>query len=261
MLARQVTSGNHMEMESHTITPAAASANPTSVAHTLFPFGWVWFSVIALFTTLLAGQRMADTDIWMHLRNAQELLAKHAFLHQDFYTFTSAGSPLMNFEWLSELPYFFAFQTCGLRGLLVVELVLLWLTFGGAYYLALRRGTDYADAALVTMAGVLLGSYSFGPRMFHFGWLCLMALMLVLERFSRSGSGLWLLPPIFALWINLHASWVFGFVVLAIYTVTGLHRRAMEQHRRPALDQRRPAQTWPYLSGLRWRAIRQSVWL
>ena len=86
--------------------------------------------------------------------------------------------------------------TCG--GLLAVELGLLWLTFGGAYYLALRRGADCADAALVTMAGALLGSFSFGPRMFHFGWLCLMAVMLILDRFERTGSGVWLLPVVFA---------------------------------------------------------------
>ncbi len=209
-------------MDTSTIVDAPASPATTSVVRTLFPFSWVWFSVAALAISVLAGRRMADTDIWMHLRNAKELLNTHAFLHADVYTFTSAGAPLINFEWLSEVPYYFAFRAWDLRGLLAIQLLLLCLIFGGAYYLALRRGADYADAALVTIAGVLLGSYSFGPRMFHFGWLCLMALMLVLDRLQRTGKGLWLLPPIFALWINLHASWVFGFVVLGIYLLCGL---------------------------------------
>ena len=101
-------------------------------------------------------------------------------------------------------------------------LVLLWLIFAGVYYLALRRGASFGDAALVTMAGVAVGSYSFGPRMLHFGWLCLIILLLVLEHFERNGKGLWLLPALFALWINLHGSWVFGFVVIGIYVVSGL---------------------------------------
>ena len=58
--------------------------------------------------------------------------------------------------------------------------------------------------------------------MLHFGWLCLIVLLLVLEHFERTGKGLWLLPPLFALWINLHGSWVFGFVVIGIYIISGL---------------------------------------
>jgi len=187
-----------------------------------FPFSLLWFFIISLELFLVAKLHTADSDIWFHLRNAQELLWTHAFPKADLYTFTSAGAPLVNFEWLSELPYYFAFHSLGQGGLLAVHLVILWMIFGGVYYLSLRRGANCADAAIVTMAGVLLGSYSFGPRMLHFGWLCLTVLLLVLERFQQTGKGLWVLPPLFALWVNLHGSWVFGLVVLAIYIVSGL---------------------------------------
>ncbi len=60
------------------------------------------------------------------------------------------------------------------------------------------------------------------PRMLLFGWLCMVGLLLVLDRFRRTGKGLWLLPPLFALWINLHGSWVFGVIVLALTIVSGL---------------------------------------
>jgi len=187
-----------------------------------FPFPILWFSIIALEISLVANLSIAESDIWFHLRNAQQLLTSHSFLHADLYTFTSAGAPLLNFEWLSELPYYLAFQSYGLRGLLAVYLVVLWLIFGGMYYLALRRGANCGDAALVTMASVILGSYSFGPRMLHFGWLCLTALLIALERFRQTGKGLWVLPLLFALWINLHGSWVFGLVVIGIYMISGL---------------------------------------
>jgi hypothetical protein len=187
-----------------------------------FPFPLLWFCIVALEISWLAGLSIRDTDIWVHLRNAQELLTRHSFLHADTYTFTAAGAPLLNHEWLSELPYYLAFRTWGLHGLLAVYTVLLWLIFGAVYYLALRRGANCSDAALVTMAGVALGYFSFGSRMHQFGWLCLVVLLLVLERFQQTGKGLWVLPPLFALWINLHGSWVFGFVVMGTYIVSGL---------------------------------------
>lgn len=211
-----------------TMAPAITSAAPSREKtidmwrRNFFPFPVLWFSIVALEISLLAGMRIAEADIWFHLRNAQELLTSHTFLHADLYTFTSAGSPLLNHEWLSELPYYLAFQAWGLRGVLAVYLVVLWLVFAAVYYLALRRGANPGEAALVTMVGVALGSYSIGPHMHHFGWLCLMVLFLVLERFQRTGRGLWVLPPLFALWINLHGSWVFGFVVLGAYILSGL---------------------------------------
>jgi hypothetical protein len=58
--------------------------------------------------------------------------------------------------------------------------------------------------------------------MLLFGWLCMVGLLLVLDRFQRTGKGLWLLPPLFALWINLHGSWVFGVIVLALTIASGL---------------------------------------
>jgi hypothetical protein len=59
--------------------------------------------------------------------------------------------------------------------------------------------------------------------MLLFGWLLLSILLVVLERFSSTRSApLWLLPPLFCLWINLHGSWLFGMVVLGMFIAAGL---------------------------------------
>ena len=195
---------------------------PKVQSRNFFPFSIVWFSIAALEISFLAGHCIEHSDIWFHLWNARQVLTSHTFLRADLYTFTTVGAPLLDHQWLSELAYYLAFRAWGLHGLLAVYLVVLWLIFGAVYYLALRRGANFGDAALVTMAAVALGSYSFGPRTHQFGWLCLTVLLLVLERFQRIGKSLWVLPPLFALWINLHGSWVFGFVVIAIYIVSGL---------------------------------------
>ena len=171
-----------------------------------------WFAVRAI----------AEPDIWWHIRNAQYLLQHHAFPRFDTYSLGAAGSPWMDFEWLSEIPYLLAFNAMGLRGILVVYFALLVLIFCGVYYLSCRAGAECKDAALVTILAVFFAIVSIGPRTLLFGWLCLVALLLVLDRFERSGKGIWLLPPLFAVWINLHGSWVFGMVVLVIFVAAGL---------------------------------------
>ena len=167
-------------------------------------------------------RQIAEPDIWWHLRNAAYLFQHHSFPSVDTYSFTAAGSPWMNFEWLSEVPFFLAFKALGLQGLLLVYFSLLVLIYIGVYHRSCRAGADCKDATLVTLLAIFLGVVSIGPRTLLVGWLCMVGLLLVLDRFQRTGKGLWLLPPLFALWINLHGSWIFGVVVLVLTIASGL---------------------------------------
>ena len=178
---------------------------------------------------LLAGvifryaiQGIAEPDIWWHMRDARTLLLQHSLSRVDTYSFTAAGSPWINFELLSEIPYYLSFRSMGLQGLLLVYFVVLVLTFAGVYYRCWRAGADCKDAAVATLAAICLAGVSIAPRTLLFGWLCMVGLLLILDHFRRTGSGLWLLPPLFAVWINFHGSWVFGIVVLGLTIIGGM---------------------------------------
>ena len=106
--------------------------------------------------------------------------------------------------------------------MLAVYFAVLVLIFTGVYYRSCRTGADCKDATAITFLAILLGVVSIGPRTLLFGWLCMVGLLLVLDRFQRTGKGLWLLPPLFALWINLHGSWLFGVIVLTMTIASGL---------------------------------------
>ena len=201
-------------------TPAPSKAD--AWRSNFFPFRVVWFSIVALEISWLADMRMADADIWVHLRSAQQLLTTHSFIRADSYTFTTAGAPLLNFEWLSGLPYYFAFQAFGLRGLLAVYTVLLWLVFGGIYYLALRRGANYGDAALVTMAGVALGSYSSGPDCSTSPGYVWSSSFFCWNGSSEPARACGYCRRCSFYGSICTASWILGFVVMGIYIVSGL---------------------------------------
>ena len=200
----------------------------------------VFLLVGVIFKNLPRG--LAEPDVWWHMRNAQYLLQHHSFPNFDTYSTGAAGSSWINFEWLSEIPYLLAFQSFGLQGLLLVYFAVLALIFIGVYYRGCRAGADCKDATVVTLLAILLGVVSLGPRTLLFGWLCMVGLLLVVDHFERTGTGLWLLPPIFLLWINLHGSWVFGFVVLGIVTASGLlegHWGGIEARRWSAVELKR----------------------
>ena len=178
-----------------------------------------------LLTAVIFGfcvKQFSEPDIWWHLRYAQDLIQSHTFSPVDTFTFTAAGSPRPNYEWLSEVPYYFGYRAAGLHGILTVYFCVLVLIYAGVYYLSCTAGADCKDATPATLLGIFLGVVSIGPRTLLFGWLCMVALLFVLDRFRRSGKGIWMLPPLFALWINLHPLWAFGMVVLCLTIASGL---------------------------------------
>jgi hypothetical protein len=203
-------------------TPPSLQRGFGNLLSVVFSFPVMCMSLLGAAIYINLERGITETDIWWHLRDAHALLAHHIFLRSDRYSFTAAGSPWINFEWLAEIPYYLGFKAAGLQGLMMVYFIILVLIFIGVYYRSCRAGADCKDAAITTLAAICLGGVSMAPRMLLFGWLCLTGLLLVLEHFKRTGRGLWLLPALFLLWINFHGSWVFGFVVLGATILSGL---------------------------------------
>ena len=179
----------------------------------------------ALLTTLvftMARRGFGDPDIWWHLRNAEYLFAHHQLPRQDLYSFTAVGSPWMNHEWLAEIPYYLAWRAGGLRGIKTLEIVLTEAIFLGLLYLCYKSSGNFKGSVAACCFAVFLGAVSFGPRTILLGYACLVTLLIILERFRRRGSGpLWLIPPLFCLWVNTHGSWSLGLVVFALVLLGG----------------------------------------
>jgi hypothetical protein len=170
--------------------------------------------------------RIADPDIWWHLRNAQYFATSFRFPNVDTYSFTAAGSPWVNHEWLSELFYYAAFRAFGLQGIFVVFASVLALLVVAVFSLCLKQTDDPLAAAIATIFGGLLAMVGFTPRTQHFGWLCFVAIYAILLRFrSEKRAPLWLIPVLFCVWVNCHGSWLIGLFIYAMFVGAGLIRR------------------------------------
>ncbi len=167
------------------------------------------------------GPVMRDPDIWWHMRNAQVLLTTHHFIRTDLYSFTTAGRPWVNPEWLAEIPYCLGFQWMGERGIFLVMLAAVELFIIGMLVRCYRRSGEITAAFLGTWIAVLLAAINIGPRTILFGWLCFLAEMFVLEAFRSGRDRLWLMVPLFALWVNVHGSWAIGYAFFVLFVASG----------------------------------------
>jgi hypothetical protein len=164
---------------------------------------------------------MRDPDIWWHMRNAEMLLATHQFPHQDVFSFTVNGQPWIDPEWLAEIPFYLGFKALGERGIFLVMLLAVELIIAGIWLLCYRRSGDTKAAFLATWVAVLMAAINIGPRTILFGWLCMIAEILLLEAYRKGRDFLWLLPPLFVLWINLHGSWLIGLAFFGVFVASG----------------------------------------
>jgi len=181
--------------------------------------------VIACITYYFASSSIDDPDIWWHLRNAESFLETGHIVSRDAYSFTVIGAPWMNHEWISELPYYLGWHWLRFRGLYLVELFCVEAILLGTFYRSYRASRNIKAAFIVSWFAVLLATVSFGPRTLLFGWICLIAELVILDRFKEGKDLTGWLPVVFVLWVNTHGSWLIGLVLFFVFIVCGLFDR------------------------------------
>jgi hypothetical protein len=191
----------------------------------VFPFQVVLMMVVVVVLFALTRRGMNDPDIWWHLRNAQSLLNHHQLARFDTYSFTVAGHPWIDHEWLSEVPYYLAWRAFGLVGVKSLSIAVLVVIFLGLVYLCNKASGNFKASVAACAVSTFIATVNFGPRTILFGYIDLIVLLIILERFRRVGSApLWAVPPLFALWVNTHGSWLLGLVIFSIVVAAGLVR-------------------------------------
>ena len=200
-----------------------AAADEMTVTRRIWcPFHVTIAATIALFTFFFCGQSIADPDIWWHLKDAQILVQQHHWIRFDQFSYTVAGTPWVNSEWLSELVFYGVWCIGGVKSLFFGYVVLVELLMVGILTLAYRASESIKAAGLAGGIAVLLAVVNFGPRTILFGWACLLAMMFVLWKLMNKGSApLWTVPLIFLLWVNLHGSWLIGLIIYGIVVGSG----------------------------------------
>jgi hypothetical protein len=164
-----------------------------------------------------------DPDVWWHIKVGQGILATHHWPTSDTYSFTAQGTPWMACEWLGETLLAAVHGARGLRGLMALDITLGAAVLLALYALASLRSRN-SKAAFVTCALLLpLIAVSFSLRPQMLGYFFLILTLIILERFRQGRAGtLWLLPPLFLVWVNTHGSFVVGLFALGVYGVCGL---------------------------------------
>jgi len=209
-------------------------------ARGIFSFPAVLAAGLAVLCVLTARGRLADPDLWWHLKMGEVIWKNRAIPRTDLFSYTTNHHAIVPHEWLAQVTIYAAWALGGYTGLMVWLCVATSLLVIAAYALA----AVYSGNAKVALLGGLVtwffATTGFSIRPQLLGYLLLVCELLIIEiaRHYRPGWYL-LLPPLFALWVNLHGSFFLGLMVLAVVlgcSFLDFHAGLLAASRRPARE-------------------------
>ena len=196
----------------------------------------VWiFAAVAFVILRVLLTPVPPNDFWWHMATGRELITTGRLPVVDSFSFTRAGEPFYNQSWLAQLVMLGLYQAGGIPLLIVVQAAVIGLAYGLLLRLCIARSGATRLSAGVLMLLTMPASFdNWIIRPQSYALLLFMVFLYVLSRWREPGfaaqstgfrKALWLLPPLAAIWVNLHGSFVLGGALIGLTFVgEGLRR-------------------------------------
>jgi hypothetical protein len=167
--------------------------------------------ILALGLFAMAARNVTDPDFWWHLKTGQLITQNHKLFYADPFSSTRSGQPWINHEWLPDLMIFTAYRASGIRGVIVAFAAIISTAFMLLYWRS--PGKPYA-AGVCTLLAALTALPSWGVRPQMLAFLLASLLLLLLEKSEAEPRLIWWAIPLISVWVNCHASFPVGLVVI-----------------------------------------------
>jgi hypothetical protein len=170
-----------------------------------------------VFVAALQVHRLDDPDTWWHLASGRLIAESGTVTHTDPFSYTAAGAPWINRQWLFELGLWEVWRLGGAAGIALAAGGLFLGAFACLYAVARRRLPAGAAAVLVFLAGqAAVERFTVRPEAVTF--LLIGAYLLLLDG-PLPRRRLLALVALQVVWANTHALSVLGIVLIAIELV------------------------------------------
>jgi hypothetical protein len=180
------------------------------------------FALVIPFALGTADRIFGDGDVSWHLAAGQWMISHGTVPHTDPFSFSAAGRPWVAHEWLSEVVMGAAYNLAGWGGIaalvsasLFALMLVLWLEI--SRWLKPVVVAALLIAITVTMVPFLLAR----PMVLTWPLLAFWTVQLMHARERRKAPSLWLVA-VMLLWVNLHASFALGLMLIAPFALEAL---------------------------------------
>jgi hypothetical protein len=181
-------------------------------------------TLLAFYVFLFFYRPLEMDDGWWHLSTGRWIAQQGRVPSADPFTFDDEQHPWIFTQWLGSQLIYSVYQIGDLTGLKIFRALVFLLTAGIFFCYARGKIPPLLLAPLI-----LLLSYGLDNRCLLrpliFNFLFIQFLLIILLAYHRSGKTQWLLviPPLGALWFNLHlGSVVYGTLLIGIFLLSAV---------------------------------------
>jgi len=174
--------------------------------------------LLVCLATATVRSRFDDPDMWWHLKTGQVIWTSHSIPTTDTFSYTTHHHAYVPHEWLSQLLIYGAYKFGGYSGMMLwlCCLTSALLIIGYIFCSLYTRNPKIGLLGALTIWGFSTVGLAIRPHMIGYLLLTIELLLIHLGR-TRDRRWFFALPPLFAVWVNCHGSFVLGLLVAAAY--------------------------------------------
>lgn len=202
---------------------------------------WLYFLAISAWVLVyLLANNKTDWDLWgvMSFGALLEQNPGH-FPRIDPFSYTAFKKPWVYHEWGSGVIFYQLARHWGSQSLFWLKLIIAQAIFLISCHHQFRKTQSPPSlfrqltfALMLTVGGyLLLPMLSITIRCQLFTFLFFGLSLLMLERFrgNPQSRGIWCLPPLMLLWVNVHGGFITGFLAIGAYWLATLYEKQTVQ--------------------------------
>ena len=165
-----------------------------------------------------------DGDTAIHIAIGDWILDHGMIPTRDPFSFTQPGAPWIPYEWGTEVLFAQLNHAFGLKGVVFVCGVAIAALIVVLLRTMITAGADVLLSVMTALlaSNALLIHYHARPHLFTLLFLAIAAGIVTRDRMIQHTRWIWLLPPLTAVWVNLHPGFTILFAYLGVVVVGSL---------------------------------------
>ena len=179
---------------------------------------------IFVFLQLSMGAELSDPDIWLHLKTGEYIIQNKAVPLTDLYSAPIAGETWIDHSPLSQVAYYWIFNSNGPDGLIIFSTILMLAAFLLLFFCTYQvRSKIYLSVTMLALA-VFASRIRFNIRPENFSVLFFCIFLFALTRL-KNRKLIIILPLAQLAWVNCHGFFILGPSLIALFIIAeGLKR-------------------------------------
>ncbi len=204
--------------------PQTDAKSQTGFGGFLLPLGFACICAALLTQTI----SLPLADLGRHLKNGDIILngsaaERHGVLHTNFYSYVERDYRFINHHWLTGVVFYALWRAFSFEGLtLLYALLVAFAVF--LFVDAGRRLSNSILTAAIAAIGLPLigGRVDVRPEGFTYLFSAVTFYLLFARPRAAESAAIFAIPAMMLAWVNLHIGFVFGFLILAAFTLREL---------------------------------------